>query len=77
MNLLPDWKKIATKAWSMRLMFVAVVLSVAEAALPFVKLPVSVPPGALAVSASVVGVAAMVARVMLQKKLMGDGDDQA
>lgn len=76
MKLLDDWKNITTKAWSMRFWALAIVLSLAEALLPFVKLPVTVPPGVLASLASLAGLFGMVSRVLLQKKLMASGDDQ-
>lgn len=67
MTLFENWKQIATKAWSMRLMLLAGVLSGAEVALPyFVSV---IPPGSFAIASAVVTACAMVARVVVQKNV--------
>lgn len=67
MKLLPDWKRIAKKAWSMRLMAVAAFFSGCEAVLPFVNDVLS--PRPLAIVAFVVVVGAMITRLMVQKEI--------
>lgn len=65
MTLLPDWKKIAKKAWSMRLMAVAAFFAGCEAILPFVDDVLA--PRPLAIIAFVVVVGSMLTRLMVQK----------
>lgn len=65
MTLLPDWKRIAKKAWSMRLMAVAAFFAGCEAVLPFVDDVLA--PRPMAIIAFVVVVMAMVTRLMMQK----------
>lgn len=67
MNLVANWRAVLRKAWSLRLMLLAAVLSAAEVALPFFV--DAVPRGAFAaISALTVG-AAFVARLIAQKDL--------
>lgn len=63
--LLPDWKRIVKKAWSMRLMAVAAFFAGCEAVLPFVDDVLA--PRPMAIVAFVVVVMAMVTRLMIQK----------
>ena len=65
MKLLPDWKRILRKAWSMRLMAVAAFFAGCEAVLPFVNDVLA--PRPMAIIAFVVVVMAMVTRLMMQK----------
>ena len=65
MTLLPDWKRIAKKAWSLRLMAVASFFAGCEAILPFVDDVLA--PRPLAIVAFVVVVGAMITRLMVQK----------
>lgn len=67
MHLYPNWAKIARKAWSMRLMALAVLLSGAELALP--ALQSIFPIGTFAALSAVVGMAAMIARIVYQQDL--------
>lgn len=67
MTLLPDWRRILRRAWSMRLMLLAGLLSGAEAILPlFVD---ALPRGMFAAATLMVIPAAMVARVVAQQEL--------
>lgn len=71
MNLLPDWKQIIRKAWSIRLMLAAAVLTGLEAILPLFA--EHFPRGLFAgLSASVIG-GALVARIVAQRNM---GDEQ-
>lgn len=67
MRLLPDWKRIARRAWSIRLSIIAAMLSGAEVVLP---LFIDVLPRNLFASLSFVAVVgAAVARVVYQPRM--------
>lgn len=70
--LLPDWRWVLRYAWSVRLLFLAAVLTGGEAAIAvltaFSVAPSWLPPGALAVLAFAVSMAALVARFIAQAK---------
>ena len=65
MILVPNWKIIVRKAWSVRLIILAGLLSGVEAAMPFID--GQVPPAVLAVASLLVTGAAFVARILAQK----------
>ena len=65
MTLLPDWKRIAKRAWSMRLMAVAAFFAGCEAILPLVNDVLA--PRPLAIVAFIVVAGAMLTRIMAQK----------
>lgn len=70
MELLPDWKRIARRAWSFRLTIIAALLSGAEVVLP---LFIDVLPRNLFASLSFVAVVgAAVARVVSQPRMHQD-----
>ncbi|MFZ3151711.1 MAG: hypothetical protein WA116_08525 [Anaerolineaceae bacterium] len=67
MKLLPEWKKIARRAWSFRLSIIAALLSGAEVVLP---LFIDVLPRNLFASLSFVAVVgAAIARVVAQPRM--------
>lgn len=66
-KLLPDWKIVLRKAWSMRLMFAAAILSGIEIVLPIFS--ESIPRGPFAVGSFLTVAAAFVARIVAQKDL--------
>lgn len=67
MELLPDWKKIASRAWSFRLSIIAAIFSGAEVVLP---LFIDVLPRNLFASLSFVAVVgAALARVVAQPRM--------
>lgn len=70
MNLHPDWKHILRRAWSVRLMVLAGLLSAVEVALPFFEN--SIPRGLFAAVSGLVVGAAFVARLIAQKQ--GDAE---
>jgi hypothetical protein len=70
MNLLPDWKRVLKKAWSMRLMLLAGLLSGCEAVLPMFS--DSIPRGVFAMLTMLVIPLAMLARVITQKEMRDD-----
>lgn len=67
MKLNNDWKHILRKAWSVRLMIAAAMLSGIEVALPFFAS--EIPLGTFAIASAVVTAAALVARVVAQKDI--------
>lgn len=71
MKLLPDWKNILQRAWSVRLILLAALLSGAEAILPVFG--AAVPPWA---TFGVVS-GALIARFVAQPKMHGGADDGA
>lgn len=68
MQLVPNWRAVLRRAWSVRLMWLAAVLSGLEVLLPFATF-LPIPTGLLAAISFVVTVAAMVARLVAQKGL--------
>lgn len=67
MTLLPKWREVLRRAWSVRLIVIAALLSGFEVALPF--LPLSIPDGIFAAMAVFVAAAAFAARLLAQKGL--------
>ena len=67
MKLLANWKDVARKAWSMRLMVLAAILSGVEIVLPLFS--ESIPRGAFAVGSFITVSGAFVARLVAQKGL--------
>lgn len=67
MKLAHDWKDILKRAWSVRLIAIAAVLSGFEVALPFLNLPIL--PGYFALLSGLVTAAALVARIVAQEGL--------
>jgi len=72
MELAQDWKLILQKAWSMRLIILAALLSGFEVALPILREAIEplqlVPHGAFAVLSFVATAAAGIARLVAQPK---------
>ena len=71
MKLIEGWKDVLKKAWSVRLIVVAAVLSGIEAVMPYLES--NFPQGVFAAASGVVTAAALLARVVAQK----DVDDGA
>lgn len=67
MKLIHNWRELLRKAWSLRLMFLAAILSGVEVALPFFA--ESVPRGAFALLSALTVAAAFVARLVAQRGL--------
>ena len=65
--LLPNWKTIVRKAWSVRLILAAGLLSGVEAALPYVGLEHMLPRGAFSLLSLFVTAGAFMARIIAQK----------
>lgn len=73
MKPIPDWREVLRKAWSLRLMLLAAVLSALEVALPFFQ--PDLPRGWFALLSAVTVSGAFVARLVAQRNLRGEGDD--
>jgi len=67
MNLIPEWKKVGVRLWSIRLALFSAALSAVEVALPL--LDASMPRGVFAGLSASVAFAAAVARLVAQPKL--------
>ena len=67
MNLIPDWKIVARKAWSVRLMALASVLSGCEAVLPYAEF--MMPRGSFAMLSFVIVTLALLARFVAQRDI--------
>lgn len=67
MNLIPDWKLIARKAWSVRLMAIASILSGCEAVLPYAEFVL--PRGSFALLSFVIVTLALLARFVAQRDI--------
>ncbi|WFE91608.1 hypothetical protein K1718_09680 [Roseibium porphyridii] len=70
MKLIIGWRRVLARAWSVRLMLLAALLSGAEVALPF--LGDIIEPGRLALLSALATAGAFVARILVQKD-MKDG----
>ena len=72
MKLSENWKLIAAKAWSFRLIILSAVLSGFEVALPIIQQSLEplqiIPPGIFAVLAFITTAAAGIARIVAQPK---------
>ncbi|SCW95684.1 hypothetical protein [Ancylobacter rudongensis] len=68
MKLLPNWREILFKAWSVRLLMLAMLLTAIEAVLPLITF-IPIPPGYFAVLSGLVTGAAFGARLLAQKNL--------
>lgn len=70
MSVVPDWKRVLKKAWSIRLMLLAGILTGCETILPLYA--DSLPRGLFAVLSMAVIVLAMMARLVAQKGMHDD-----
>lgn len=68
MRLLDDWKDVLTKAWSIRLIAIAAVLSGIEVALPLLDGILPIPRGIFATLSALTTAAAFVARLLAQQE---------
>lgn len=67
MNLIPDWKIVARKAWSVRFMALASILSGCEAVLPYAEF--MLPRGSFALLSFVIVTLALLARFVAQRDI--------
>lgn len=77
MTLLPDWQQIIRKAWSVKFMVLAALLSGCEAAVSILQPAIaeSLPPGVFASLAGLVTAVALVARVLAQTEAAQEAED--
>ena len=77
MTLLPDWKQVIRKAWSVKFMVLAALLSGCEVAVSILQPAIteSLPPGVFASFAGLVTAGALVARVLAQTEAATEVED--
>lgn len=68
MKLVADWRRVLTRAWSIRWMAAAAVFSGIEVAVPFLDGYLSLPPRLFAALAGVATAVAFIARIVAQKE---------
>jgi hypothetical protein len=66
-RLLPDWQWVVSFSWSVRLIMLACILSIAEAVMPFFT-PLTHQP-LYALATGLITGAALIARVIVQKRI--------
>jgi len=66
MKLLPDWRRVLLRAWSVRLWAVAILFIFVDAALPFMDGILPIPERSFAVLSGLAAVGGLVARLVLQ-----------
>ena len=72
MRILRNWREVLRRAWSVRLIAVAVLLTGVEVALPFLDGYVDLPPRLFAGLAGLAAAGAFAARLIAQKGLSND-----
>lgn len=75
MTLLSNWRAVLTRAWSVRLIVIAALLSGAEVTLPMLEGVINVPPGVFAATSGLVAAAALLARVVAQEGLSKEPEE--
>lgn len=69
MKLIPDWRDVLKKAWSLRLMALAGLLSGLEVAMPYLDGILPIPTGIFAALSGLIVAAAFVSRLIAQSSL--------
>lgn len=72
MRLVPNWRAVLTRAWSVRLMVLAFVLTVLEVALPLLDGYLPIPPYTFAALSGLATAGAFVARLVAQNNVSGE-----
>lgn len=67
--LVQNWRQVLKRAWSVRLMIAAAVLSGLEVALPLIDGFIEIPPGVFAALSGLTVAGAFTARLLVQKGL--------
>jgi hypothetical protein len=67
MRLIDDWHRVLRRAWSIRLILLAALLSGLEVALPILDSYIPFPRGWFAAASGFVTMAALVARIIAQR----------
>lgn len=65
--LVQNWRQVLKRAWSVRLMIIAAILSGLEVALPLIDGVVEIPPGVFAALSGLTVAGAFTARLLVQK----------
>lgn len=68
MKLLPNWRDVLAKAWSIKFMVLAAIMSGVEVVMSILQPSNTLPPGVFAALAGVVTSAALVARLLAQNE---------
>lgn len=74
--LVHNWRQVLKRAWSVRLMIIAAILSGLEVALPLVDRYVDIPPGIFAALSGLTVAGAFMARLLVQKGVSNGAKDQ-
>jgi hypothetical protein len=74
MQLVGNWRRVLARAWSVRLMILAALLSGAEVALPLIEGVFPLDRGVFAVLSFLATAGAFVARLVAQPSINGDGN---
>lgn len=69
MKLVANWRAVLSKAWSVRLMLVAALLSGLEVTMPLLDGYVDIPPRLFAVLSGLTVAAAFIARIVAQRNI--------
>lgn len=72
MRLVPNWRVVLTRAWSVRLMTVAFIFTAAEVMLPLLDGYLPIPPMTFAALSGLATAGAFVARLVAQNNVSGD-----
>ncbi|MEN5279354.1 hypothetical protein ABE527_20785 [Brucella sp. TWI432] len=72
MQLVPDWRHVLRKAWSVRLILLAGLLTGIEVALPLLGDAYPIPTGIFALLSLIITMAAFVMRLVSQKAFRDD-----
>ena len=73
-KLVPNVGRVLRRAWSIRFIVVAGILSGCEVALPIIDQVISIPRGLFAATSGLVTCGALVSRLVAQENLKGDID---
>ncbi len=73
--LLPNWREVLTRAWSMRLLALSILLGAIDLALPYLEGLLPIPQGSFVMLILVTNVAAAVARLVAQRRGRSDTDE--
>ena len=74
--LLPNWREVLTRAWSMRLLALSIVLGAVDLAFPYLDGLLPIPRGTFVLLVLVTNIAAAVARLIWQRDGRPDPDDE-
>lgn len=75
MTLLPNWREVLKKAWSIKFMALAALMSGVEVMMSILQPSNNLPPGLFAAMAGVVTSMALVARLLAQQEADHADDD--